>query len=184
MPKTCPKCQTLNGGFAQTCACGFDLSGVEATGLPTTPTPARPVGPAAPPISLLVGLAGCVLAAIGALLPLVSVEAPPVVFPGGQPTPATDDRSWYTFPGIGNAVLALAVGGGVLLLAGSPAGAAAAGAALVAFALPVPGQVKGGTFGWTGWLVVIAGGALLAGAGVAGLVKRRERGEPKVEATA
>jgi hypothetical protein len=33
MPKVCPNCQTLNGGFAVRCRCGFDLSTIEAPGL-------------------------------------------------------------------------------------------------------------------------------------------------------
>jgi hypothetical protein len=33
MPKVCPKCQAVNGGFVVRCACGFDLSKIEVAGL-------------------------------------------------------------------------------------------------------------------------------------------------------
>jgi hypothetical protein len=47
MPKVCPKCQSVNAGFAVRCACGFDLSNIEVPGLlsdapvPSTPTTPR-----------------------------------------------------------------------------------------------------------------------------------------------
>jgi hypothetical protein len=43
MPKVCPKCQAVNGGFVVRCSCGFDLSNIQAFGLlgdaPTAPGP-------------------------------------------------------------------------------------------------------------------------------------------------
>jgi hypothetical protein len=130
---------------------------------PVAPAPATTRAPA----SRAVGFAGCLLAVVGPMLPLVSLDIRrdgPGLGPGEV---RGADRNWYTFPGVGNAVLGLAVGGAVLLAAGRPVGAAAAGAGLVAFALPLPGQVTGGEFGWLGWCVVVVGGALLAGSGAA-----------------
>jgi hypothetical protein len=46
MPKICPKCQSVNSGFADRCSCGFDLSQIEVPEL-TSSAPASPVAPPA-----------------------------------------------------------------------------------------------------------------------------------------
>jgi hypothetical protein len=172
MPKTCPQCQRIHGGFAVKCECGFDLTEVAASGpLFSTPTPTS-TGTIKIPVGQLIGLVGCVLAAFGGLLPLSSTSVPHRELESGSSVVRNYDHNWFAMPGLGNAVLGLAVGGAVLLVVGHPSGATAVGAGLVAFVIPVPSQVVAGEFGWLSWCVVILGGVLLISGGVSELRRR------------
>jgi hypothetical protein len=81
VPKGCPKCQAVNGGFAVRCACGFDLSKIEVSGLlgdaPAAPDSPSAAGgsPASPGwadfflrVGQLLALLGCVSSVVGAPL--------------------------------------------------------------------------------------------------------------------
>jgi hypothetical protein len=79
------------------------------------------------------------------------------------------DHTWLSHPELGNVVVGLAAAGAVLLAVGHPGGAAAVGAGLVAFAGPLPFQLRAGEFGYYGWVVVVTGGVLLTLGGGLGL---------------
>lgn len=42
MPKVCPKCQVVSGGYATRCVCGFDLTPIPAPDLPAGPVAGPP----------------------------------------------------------------------------------------------------------------------------------------------
>jgi hypothetical protein len=180
MPKMCPKCHAIHSGVAVKCECGFDLTGVAASGPVASTPPLPPTGAIKVPVGQLIGLVGCVLVVLGGLLPLQSINVRRELLENGSTAVEGIDRNWYAVPGIGNAVLGLAFGGAVLLAVRHPSGATAAGAGLVAFVLPVPSQVTTGEFGWFGWCVVVAGGVLLTIGG--GIELRRQAREDRFAA--